>query len=69
MTDPNVQTVKISSKSEMVEWGAISKLDHLTWNDPNVCPIYKSGCHKNPGNYRPVSLTFIVIVVAKESSQ
>ena len=26
----------------------------------NVCPIYKSGCTKNPGNYHPVSLTSIV---------
>ena len=32
----------------------------MDWKLVNVCPIYKSVCHKNPGNYHPVSLTFIV---------
>ena len=32
----------------------------IDWKLANVCPIYKSGCHKNPGNYCPVSLTSIV---------
>lgn len=32
----------------------------LDWKIANVCPIYKSGCHKDPANYRPVSLTSIV---------
>ena len=30
------------------------------WKLANVCPIYKSGCQKNPGNYHPVSLSSIV---------
>jgi len=32
----------------------------LDWKVANVCPIYKSGCHKDPANYRPVSVTSIV---------
>ena len=33
----------------------------IYWKLANVCPMYKSGCHKNPVKYCPVSQTSIVI--------
>jgi hypothetical protein len=27
------------------------------WKEANVCPIFKKGSRRQPGNYRPVSLT------------
>ena len=29
------------------------------WRLANVTPIYKKGCREDPGNYRPVSLTWV----------
>ena len=39
---------------------SIDSGEPIDWKLANVCPINKSGCHKNPGNYRPASLTSIV---------
>jgi len=30
------------------------------WRLASVTPIYKKGCKKDPGNYRPVSLTSVL---------
>ncbi|KAK4831670.1 LOW QUALITY PROTEIN: hypothetical protein QYF61_018667 [Mycteria americana] len=32
----------------------------VDWRLANVMPIYKKGCKKDPGNYRPVSLTSVL---------
>ena len=33
------------------------------WRNGHVIPIFKKGCRKTPGNYRPVSLTSVVVKV------
>ena len=36
------------------------------WRLPNVTPIYKKGRKKDPGNYRPVSLTLVLEKVMEQ---
>ena len=33
------------------------------WKAANVCPIFKKGSKTDPGNYRPVSLTCVILKV------
>jgi len=37
------------------------------WRDANVVPIYKKGNRSEPGNYRPVSLTWYPVINAQDN--
>ena len=35
----------------------------MAWKEANVCPIFKSGKKSDPNNYRPISLTSIIVKI------
>eukprot|EP00061_Rhincodon_typus_P002059 g16509.t1 len=34
--------------------------DPEDWRVANVVPLFRKGCKEKPGNYRPISLTYVV---------